>query len=129
MGGTIRAAINLAGYLADHKEVEIVSTYRRRDEPYFAFDPRVKVTALDDERQGATPRRLRPLRAVLRRIPSALYHPADIRKHNHSLWTDIRLVRLLRGQRGVVIGSRPGHNILVADLAGPGPGRGSGSSR
>jgi glycosyltransferase involved in cell wall biosynthesis len=120
MGGTIRAAINLAGYLADHKDVEIVSTYRRREEPYFAFDPRVKVTALDDERKGATPARLRPLRAVLRRIPSALYHPADIRKHNHSLWTDIRLVRLLRRQRGVVIGSRPGHNILVADLKVPG---------
>ncbi len=30
MGGTIRAAINLAGYLADHHEVEIISTYRRR---------------------------------------------------------------------------------------------------
>ncbi len=120
MGGTIRAAINLAGYLADHKDVEIVSTYRRREEPYFAFDPRVKVMALDDERKGATPARLRPLRAVLRRIPSALYHPADIRKHNHSLWTDIRLVRLLRRQRGVVIGSRPGHNILVADLKVPG---------
>ena len=120
MGGTIRAAINLAGYLADHKDVEIVSTYRRRDEPYFAFDPRVKVTPLDDEREGATPPHLRPLRALLRRIPSALYHPADIRKHNHSLWTDIRLVRLLRGARGVVIGSRPGHNILVADLKVPG---------
>ena len=120
MGGTIRAAINLAGYLADHKEVEIVSTYRRREQPYFAFDPRVKVTALDDERKGATPRHLRPLRALLRRIPSALYHPADIRKHNHSLWTDIHLVRLLRRQRGVMIGSRPGHNILVADLKVPG---------
>jgi glycosyltransferase involved in cell wall biosynthesis len=120
MGGTIRAAINLAGYLADHKDVEIVSTYRRRKEPYFAFDPRVKVTALDDERKGATPMRLRPLRAVLRRIPSALYHPADIRKHNHSLWTDIQLVRRLRGQHGVAIGSRPGHNILLADVKVPG---------
>ncbi len=120
MGGTIRAAINLAGYLADHRDVEIVSTYRRRDEPYFAFDERVKVTALDDERKGATPLHLRPLRAVLRRIPSALYHPADIRKHNHSLWTDIRLVRLLRRQRGVAIGCRPGHNVLLADLKVPG---------
>src|SRR5829696_7010633 len=100
MGGTIRAAINLAGYLADHRDVEVISTYRRRQEPYFAFDPRVKVTALDDEREGATPLRLRPVRAVLRRIPSALYHPADIRKHNHSLWTDIHLVRKLRGRRG-----------------------------
>jgi glycosyltransferase involved in cell wall biosynthesis len=120
MGGTIRAAINLAGYLADHKDVEIISTYRRNDEPYFAFDPRVRVTALEDQRKGAMPLRLRPLHAVLRRIPSALYHPADIRKHNHNLWTDVQLVRLLRRQRGVMIGSRPGHNILVADLKVPG---------
>src|SRR5919107_2988848 len=120
MGGTIRAAINLAGYLADRHEVEIISTYRRREEPYFAFDPRVTVTALDDERPGALPRRTRMLRAVLRRIPSALYNPADIRKHNHSLWTDVRLVRMLRGRRGIAIASRPGQNILLADLALPG---------
>lgn len=120
MGGTIRAAINLAGYLADHHEVEIISTYRRREQPYFAFDPRVRVTALDDERPGAVPRRLRPLRALLRRIPSALYEPADIRKHNHNLWTDVQLLRRLRGQRGVLIASRPGLNILAVDLAAPG---------
>jgi glycosyltransferase involved in cell wall biosynthesis len=120
MGGTIRAAINLAGYLASHHEVEIISTYRRREQPYFAFGEGVKVTALDDQRPNATPRHLRPLRALLRRVPSALYHPADIRKHNHSLWTDIQLIRRLRGQRGFLIASRPGLNILAADLAVPG---------
>jgi glycosyltransferase involved in cell wall biosynthesis len=120
MGGTIRAAINLAGYLSSHHEVEIISTYRRREEPYFAFDPRVKVTALDDERPGATPRHLRPLRWVLKKVPSAIYPAADIRKHNHSLWTDIRLLRLVRGQRGIVIASRPGLNMLFADLELPG---------
>ena len=120
MGGTIRAAVNLAGYLASHHEVEIISTYRRREQPYFAFGEGVTVTALDDERPGATPRHLRPLRAVLRRVPSALYDPADIRKHNHSLWTDVRLLRRLRGQRGVLIASRPGLNMLAVDLAAPG---------
>ena len=120
MGGTIRAAINLAGYLADHHDVEIISSYRRRDHPYFAFDPRVKVTALDDERPGAVPRHIRPLRAVLRRIPSALYNPADIRKHNHNLWTDVQLLRRLRRQRGFLIASRPGLNMLAADLGAPG---------
>ena len=53
MGGTIRAAINLAGYLADRHEVEIISTYRRNEQPYFAFDERVKVIALDDQRKDA----------------------------------------------------------------------------
>jgi glycosyltransferase involved in cell wall biosynthesis len=117
MGGTIRAAVNLAGYLADRHDVEIISTYRRNDQPYFAFDERVKVTALDDQRADATPR---PLRKLLRRVPSALYHPSDIRKHNHNLWTDVQLVRRLRGARGIAIASRPGHNILLADLAVPG---------
>ena len=120
MGGTIRAAINLAGYLADHKDVEIISTYRRREEPYFAFDPRVKVTPLDDERKGATPLHLRPLRAVLRRVPSALWHPADIRKHNHSLWTDIHLVRLLRRRAASRSAAGPATTSSVADLKVPG---------
>jgi glycosyltransferase involved in cell wall biosynthesis len=120
MGGTIRAAINLAGYLADDHEVEIISTYRRREQPYFPFDPRVTVLALDDERPGATPWHLRPARALLRRVPSVFYHPMDFRFHNHSLWTDVRLIRRLRGRRGVVIASRPGHNMLIADLAFPG---------
>ena len=120
MGGTIRAAINLAGYLATHHDVEILSTYRRRDEPYFAFGEGVKVTALDDQRPGATPPLLRPVRAVMRRIPTALYHPADIRHHNHSLWTDVALVRRLRRARGHLIATRPGLNILAAELAVPG---------
>ena len=117
MGGTIRAAINLASYLSDRYEVEIISTYRRNDEPYFAFDPRVKVTALDDQRKGVRRPRLRKL---LTRFSSAIYHPADIRKHNHTLWTDLQLVRHMRRAEGIAIASRPGHIIQLADLALPG---------
>jgi glycosyltransferase involved in cell wall biosynthesis len=117
MGGTIRAAINLASYLSDRYEVEIISTYRRNDEPYFAFDPRVKVVALDDQRKGVRRPRLRKL---LNRFSSALYHPADIRRHNHTLWTDVQLVRHLRRAQGIAIASRPGHIIQLADLALPG---------
>jgi glycosyltransferase involved in cell wall biosynthesis len=120
MGGTIRSAVNLAGYLASHHDVEIISTYRRRDEPYFGFDERVKVVALDDQRPGKVPWHQRPVRSLLRRVPSALYHPADIRSHNHNLWTDVQLVRRLRGARGIAIGSRPGHIILLSDLKAPG---------
>src|SRR3954451_16574593 len=120
MGGTIHAAVNLAGYLASHYDVEIISTYRRRDEPYFAFDPRVTVVALDDERPGAVARHLRPLRSLLRRLSSVLYHPADLQAHNHNVWTDVQLVRRLPGKRGIVIASRPGHNLLLADVKFPG---------
>src|SRR4051794_25214462 len=120
MGGTIRAAVNLAGYLAGHRDVEIISIYRRRDTPYFPVDERVRVVALDDLRPGATPSHLRPVRALLKRWHSVLYHPKDYRFHNHSLWTDVELVRRLRGKRGVVIASRPGHNLMIAELAFPG---------
>src|SRR5688572_17537205 len=51
MGGTIRAALNLAGYLADHYDVEVISVFRRRDSSFFgSFPPGIKVTALDDQR-------------------------------------------------------------------------------
>jgi glycosyltransferase involved in cell wall biosynthesis len=120
MGGTIRAAINLAGYLADHHDVEIVSTYVRRGHAYFPIDPRVKVTALEDQRAGAIPRRAQPLYRVLRRFGSVLYHRADFRAHNHNLWTDLQLARKLHRQTGIVIASRPAHNLMVAQLAGPG---------
>ena len=58
----------------------------------------MRVSALDDERPGATPWHLRPVRALLQRVRSALYPPSDIRFHNHSLWTDVQLVRKLRRQ-------------------------------
>src|SRR4030095_13088218 len=48
------------------------------------------------------------------------YHPADIRKHNHTLWTDIQLVRHLRGAEGIAIASRPGHIMQLGALALPG---------
>ena len=120
MGGTIRVAINLANYLSSHRDVEIISTYRRRDEPQFPIDPRVKVVALDDQRPAAVPRRLRLIRRVLRGVPSALYHRLDRRSHNHNLWTDVQLVRRLRRATGIVIANRPGHNVLIVDLAVPG---------
>src|SRR5829696_6195627 len=72
MGGTIRAAHNMAGHLAANGyDVEIASIFRLRGEPFFGgFPEGVKVTALDDHREEATPRHLRPLRTLLRRFSS-----------------------------------------------------------
>ena len=54
MGGTIRAAFNLAEYMqARGWQVEIVSGYRDRDEPFFgSFPAGVPVHDLDDRRKG-----------------------------------------------------------------------------
>ena len=84
MGGTIRAAFNLAEYMqARGWQVEIISGYRDRDEPFFgAFPAGVPVFDLDDRAQGgglappaAAPR---PERADARRRPAAIeLQPVD----------------------------------------------------
>ena len=55
MGGTIRAAFNLAEYMqARGWEVEIISGYRDRAEPFFgSFPAGVPVFDLDDRRRAA----------------------------------------------------------------------------
>ena len=123
MGGTIRATLNLAGYLAERGyAIEILSVMRRRDEPFFGdFPPGVKVTVLDDQRPHARPRGIAGLsRRLLASLPSVLVHPAERWAPDFSLWSDIRLVRKLRGRVGFLIGTRPGLNLIAAELALPG---------
>ena len=119
MGGTIRTVLNLAGHLARERDVHVITTYRRREQPHFPFAPGLTVHPLDDERPGAVRAWRRPLRRLLRSQGSVLVHPYDLLYDNHSLWTDIRLARLLRGRTGCVLGTRPGLNLLAAGIAGP----------
>ena len=116
-GGTTRAMLNLAEYLRDRHEVEIISLWRTRDEPFFAHPDGVRVTALEDLRPGHGPR---GLKALLARLPSALVHPAEIWATSFSLLTDIRLVRLLRRRTGFLITTRPGLNLIAGLLNPPG---------
>ncbi|MDP9134776.1 MAG: glycosyltransferase [Actinomycetota bacterium] len=110
MGGTIRTVHNLAGHLASEGfEVEILSVFRSRRRPFFAFAPGVRVTALDDLRG----------RRRLRRLPSALAHPANAGPR-WNLWVDLRLVRRLRRRTGFLITTRPVLNLIAADLRPPG---------
>ncbi|KAB8169722.1 glycosyltransferase [Streptomyces sp. 3MP-14] len=54
IGGTIRSVANLSAGLAERGHtVSITSLYRHRDTTSFAFDPRVPVEALIDEREGS----------------------------------------------------------------------------
>ncbi len=120
MGGTIRSALNLAGYLAARHDVEIISVVRRRNKPFFAFPPGVKVTALDDRRRKPAPIGLRLLRRVLRSRSSALMPPRTRPFAVCSLWTDVQLARRLRGRSGILIGTHASLNLLAADLSLPG---------
>ncbi len=123
MGGTIRAAFNIAEYLvARGYEVELISAIRNRDVPFFGeFPAGVKVTSLDDRRKGAGPGGLRGrARRLLRPLSSVLMPTADRAVTGFNLWTDIRLARHLRGRSGFLIGTRPGVNLMVARLDLPG---------
>jgi len=122
MGGTIRATLNLAGWLAQRREVEILTPYRRRDEPFFGEFPRgVAVTALADRRPGRAPSGVAGLAyLLLDRLPSVLFPKADRLHRDHSLWTDLRLARLLRRRGGILIGTRPGLNVMAAQMRPPG---------
>jgi glycosyltransferase involved in cell wall biosynthesis len=116
MGGTIRAAHNLAGHLAARgHDVELLSVFRTRDEPFFgSFPPGVRASALDDRRGAVSlPARL------LRRLPSVLIHPSENSRH-WNLWVDVQLVRRLRRRSGVLITTRPSLNLIAADLSPPG---------
>ena len=114
MGGTTRASLNLAEYLARDRPVEIVSIFRRRDEPFFAFPADVRVTVLQDRRRGA---RLTRLALALTHRPSVLMHRAARTYGAWSLLTDVRFARLLRRRRGILIATKPGLNMLLADIA------------
>ena len=86
MGGTIRAALNLAGWLAPHHRVEVLSAYRRVEEPFMgAFPEDVDVIALDDQRKGHQTGWRQKLAGELRGIDSVLLHRDDIRFDDHSL--------------------------------------------
>jgi glycosyltransferase involved in cell wall biosynthesis len=118
MGGTIRATLQLAGRLAERHDVEVISVVRRRDRPFFAFPPGVRVTAIDDQRREIP---AGPLQRRLRRHASRLLHPADRGAGAATLWTDVHLARHLLGIRsGVLVGTRPALNLLALDAAGHG---------
>ncbi|MBG0818882.1 glycosyltransferase family 4 protein [Planomonospora sp. ID82291] len=116
MGGTIRTVLNLAGYLARERDVEIVSVIRTAREPFFPVPPGVRVSFLDDRTVPAG-----PLVRLLSRFPSVLVPEQERVHHALNLWTDLCLVRRLRSFRsGVVISTRPAFNLVTALFAPPG---------
>ncbi|HWM08987.1 MAG TPA: glycosyltransferase [Solirubrobacteraceae bacterium] len=116
MGGTIRTTLELAGRLAEHREVEVIALRRRRARaPFFPFPPGVRVTVLDD---GGAPRGL--AQRTLAALPSLLAHPEDHGYRAASLWTDLALLRRLRATGGeAVVATRPAWALLAAAAAPP----------
>jgi glycosyltransferase involved in cell wall biosynthesis len=106
MGGTIRTTLTMAAHLGERRDVEVVSVYRRREAPFFAFPPGLRVRALV-RREG-----------LLARLPSLLIHPEDYAYPWCNLQTDLALLRWLRAPgAGVLVTTRPAFNLLAARLA------------
>ena len=120
MGGTIRTTLNLAAYLADHYQVEIIGVGRTRDEPFFEFPPGVRVTALSDRRKQVMEGKLPLLQRRMRKLPSVFMHPEDKSARAWNTWVDLRLARSLRGRAGYLMATRPGLNLIAAELDLPG---------
>jgi glycosyltransferase involved in cell wall biosynthesis len=118
VGGTIRATFTLAGELAKRHDVEIVSVYRKRAAaPALPVPPGVRLRTLTDLRP-ATLRRQPLVRRWLHARRSLLFTSYDHRYPNFSLLTDVALLRFLASVRdGVLIGTRPGLNLVIAHLA------------
>ncbi|WP_255945169.1 glycosyltransferase family 4 protein [Streptomyces odontomachi] len=116
IGGTIRTTLNLAGALADHHQVEIVSMRRHRTEPRFSIDPRIRLTPLVDTRKGSP-----DLSDPLHDRPARVFPSAESRYRQYSLLTDARAREYLRHcDADVLIGTRPGVNVYLARFGPPG---------
>ena len=113
-GGVARTVLNLAGQLAGHRDVRVISLFRRSDEPAYALDPRVRLEVLVDVRRGQA-----PLDRLRHRRPTGL-RPAPSEQHLTRL-TDRLLRRRLRAlEPGTLVSTRPSLHLAATRWAAPG---------
>lgn len=123
IGGTVRTVANQAAALSARHEVEIVSVFRHRADPVLPVPAQVTLRPLVDIRRhdgqsigvGGRPLYEGSERAGL---PPLLFPPEDGRGSTHSLLTDDRLAEYLATtDADVVVGTRPGLNVVIARAA------------
>ncbi|GAB3208819.1 glycosyltransferase family 4 protein [Marinactinospora thermotolerans] len=121
MGGTIRTVFNIAGGLSTRHEVEIVSLVQHRTTPFFDLPEGVPIRALaptpgwtDRPRQGLIDRwrESRPCPTVAK--TEAEKNGAFNARTSHELRKFLRTT-----DADVVVGTRPGVNMLLARWAPP----------
>ncbi|MFE2180607.1 glycosyltransferase family 4 protein [Streptomyces sp. NPDC059455] len=122
IGGTIRSTFNVAGALAAHHTVEIVSLIRTIEVPNLPLHPAVRLRPLIDLRPHEDPpragRHAVDLGHPLLTRPSAHIPAAEARgTTNFNALTDERVAEYLdRTDADVVIATRPGLVIYLAAL-------------
>jgi glycosyltransferase involved in cell wall biosynthesis len=120
-GGIVRSVLNLAGHLAEDREVEVVSIFRNRTRPYIPIPENVKSTVLHDRRKDPPGGLRGRLISFLRGFRTRLLHPVENYGKSVDLGSDIALVRHLRRMGpGIVIATRPSFAFLAAQIKRPG---------
>ncbi|TCP17655.1 glycosyltransferase involved in cell wall biosynthesis [Scopulibacillus darangshiensis] len=124
MGGTVRTVLNVANYLAENDyDVEIISVFQKRNQPFFEIDPRIKVTILHDSvnRQKKPKKLMGKIGNRLLKLKSRLIHKDDEAHHVFSLLTDLKMYSYIKSlESGILITTRPSFNIFAAKYAKPG---------
>ncbi|MFI6324744.1 glycosyltransferase family 4 protein [Nonomuraea sp. NPDC050556] len=114
MGGTIRTVLNQAGAMAAlGHQVEVVSVVRRRTHPHFAFDPRLTVTTLVDQRGGMEPDSVP--RKVWRRMRGKLVPPGEYASEFFTERVERAVIDYVSGlDGGILVTTRPALNLIAA---------------
>lgn len=121
VGGTIRTTFNLAGALAEHHDIEIVSVFRHRDAPALGAPAGVRMSHLVDLRKKSP---TYDGDAIEHTRPAAVFARGDSRYRQYSRLTDARVGDHLRSlEADVVVGTRPGLNVQISRQARRGPVR------
>lgn len=122
MGGTIRTVVNQANAMAAAgHEVEIVSAVRRRDEPQFRIDPRVRLSTLVDQREGDRQKASLRRRVLVRLGAGHAVPKGEFASDWFTHRVEEAVERYVAGLTdGILVTTRPGLNILAARAARPG---------
>ncbi len=114
MGGTIRTVITQANAMAERgHEVEIVSTVRRRDDTQFQIDPRVKMSAIVDQRGGIEPVTFTD--RVMRRLRGKAVPEGEFAAHWFTAHVEKAVTEYVAGlDDGILVTTRPGLNLIAA---------------
>lgn len=119
MGGTERAVLRQASWLAERHDVEVLSVFRTQDTPAFAIDPRVRMTYLVDTRESLHRPARRELSDELCRVLSAT--PSElVRPQWEQAFTrlaDLELERVLREcSADIVVSTTPALMAVMTEL-------------
>lgn len=115
IGGTVRTVLNLAEALSGEHDIELVSVFRRTERALLQFPMAASVRWLVDMRTNVRPNDRGDPR---HRESSTLVPNSEEYFGQYSHLTDERLVDYLSASDAdVIIGTRPGLNLLVAQFA------------